>query len=431
MVFCFSVIILTFAKKIRMELSTVFKKARLAASGFDSFSRRDEVLNFLADMLESETEWLLAANRKDLDRMDAGNPKYDRLKLTGERIAGMAADMRRVAALPSPLDRLLEEHFLANDLQLQKVTVPIGVIGVIYEARPNVTCDVFSLCFKSGNACVLKGGSDAVFSNEALMSLIHRALAHYGANSSMVTLLPSDRASAHALLTARGWVDVVIPRGSRELIDFVCENARIPVIETGAGVVHTYLDMTCQRDMAAVIINNAKTRRVSVCNALDCLIVHKRWLKELSIIMNPLADAHVSVYADELSYDALKGRYPDDLLFPADSSSFGTEFEDYKIAVKTVNGIREALAHIERYGSKHSEAIISDDKKNIELFLKHVDAAAVYANASTAFTDGAQFGMGAEIGISTQKLHARGPMGLKELTSYKWVIRGNGQIRPR
>jgi glutamate-5-semialdehyde dehydrogenase len=414
-----------------MELSTVFKKARLAASGFDSFSRRDEVLNFLADMLESETEWLLAANRKDLDRMDAGNPKYDRLKLTGERIAGMAADMRRVAALPSPLDRLLEEHFLANDLQLQKVTVPIGVIGVIYEARPNVTCDVFSLCFKSGNACVLKGGSDAVFSNEALMSLIHRALAHYGANSSMVTLLPSDRASAHALLTARGWVDVVIPRGSRELIDFVCENARIPVIETGAGVVHTYLDMTCQRDMAAVIINNAKTRRVSVCNALDCLIVHKRWLKELSIIMNPLADAHVSVYADELSYDALKGRYPDDLLFPADSSSFGTEFEDYKIAVKTVNGIREALAHIERYGSKHSEAIISDDKKNIELFLKHVDAAAVYANASTAFTDGAQFGMGAEIGISTQKLHARGPMGLKELTSYKWVIRGNGQIRPR
>ncbi|MDR0712706.1 MAG: glutamate-5-semialdehyde dehydrogenase [Bacteroidales bacterium] len=414
-----------------MELSTVFRKAKLAANSFVSFDRRDEVLNGLAALLEEQTEKLLVANRKDLDRMNPDDPRYDRLKLTGERIAGMAADVRNVSSLPSPLGRILEERLLANGLQLQKVSVPIGVVGVIYESRPNVTCDVFSLCFKSGNACVLKGGSDARYSNEALASLIRRALANCGANSGMMALLPPDRESTRALLTARGWVDVVIPRGSQELINFVCENAKVPVIETGAGIVHTYLDRTCHRDKASAIINNAKTRRVSVCNALDCLIVHKRWLKELSIILNPLADAHVSLYADELSYEALAGHYPGDLLYHADESSFGTEFLDYKMAIKTVNGIREALAHIERYGSKHSEAIISTDRKNIEMFLESVDAAAVYANASTAFTDGAQFEMGAEIGISTQKLHARGPMGLRELTGYKWVIRGDGQIRNR
>ena len=412
-----------------MDYQDIFYKSREAFRSFAENGQVDELLKYLADQLKKNTQQLLAANQMDLDRMNQSDPKYDRLRLTSERIADIAGDMCHVASLPSPLGQVLEHRTRPNGLEINKVSVPIGVIGVIYESRPNVTFDVFSLCIKSGNACILKGGSDARYSSEAAVALIQNALAHYQIDPAMVTLLPSEREAATALLNARGYVDVVIPRGGQGLIDFVCENSRIPVIETGAGVVHIYYDKTGNREKASAIINNAKTRRVSVCNALDCLIVHSSRLIDLSIVFNPLADANVVVYADERAMHALNGRYPSDLLKPVDENSFGTEFLDYRLAVKTVDHIEEALEHISRYGSRHSEAIISDDASNIELFLNRVDAAAVYANTSTAFTDGAQFGLGAEIGISTQKLHARGPMGLNELTSYKWVIRGNGQIR--
>ncbi len=412
-----------------MDYQDIFSKARDASRSFAGHNQVDKLLKYLANQLEKNSKQLLAANQKDLDKMNLSDPKYDRLKLTPERIADIAGDIRNVALLPSPLGRVLENQMRPNGLYISKISVPIGVIGVIYEARPNVTFDVFSLCIKSGNACVLKGGSDAQHSNEVAVALIRKALVYYQVDPAMVTLLPPEREATTALLNARGYVDIAIPRGSQGLIDFVCENAKIPVIETGAGIVHIYYDKTGNRERASAIINNAKTRRVSVCNALDCLIVHSSRLIDLAIVFNPLADAHVIIYADERAMQALRGRYPADLLKPADEKSYGTEFLDYKMSVKTVDDIEEALEHIARHSSRHSEAIISDDAENIELFLNRVDAAAVYANASTAFTDGAQFGLGAEIGISTQKLHARGPMGLNELTSYKWVVKGNGQVR--
>ena len=413
-----------------MEYGDIFSKAVRASRSFTGIDRAGELLLHLADLLEERTDELLSANKKDLDAMSPSDPKYDRLKLTRERIADIAGDMRNVAALPTPLGRVLEQRTRPNGLEITKISVPMGVVGIVYEARPNVTFDVFSLCIKSGNACVLKGGSDARHSNEAGVTLIRKALTNFDINPDMIVLLPSDREAVGALLNARGYVDIVIPRGSKGLIDYVCNNATIPVIETGAGIVHLYLDRTGDTRKARAIVNNAKTRRVSVCNALDCLITHRSRLADLPFIFDPLADARVIVYADPPAFSALKDHYPDELLLPADESSFGTEFLDYKLSVKTVDGIDEALEHIDRYGSKHSESIVSEDAANIELFLNRVDAAAVYANASTAFTDGAQFGLGAEIGISTQKLHARGPMGLNELTSYKWVVRGNGQVRP-
>jgi glutamate-5-semialdehyde dehydrogenase len=412
-----------------MDYQDIFSKTREAFRSFTGHSQVDKLLKHLAYQLERNTTQLLAANQMDLDKMSISDPRYDRLKLTPERIAGIAGDMRNVALLPSPLGRVLEHRVRPNGLDVSKISVPVGVIGVIYEARPNVTFDVFSLCIKSGNACVLKGGSDARHSNGAAVALIQKALVYCQLDPAMIALLPPEREAATALLNARGYVDIAIPRGSQGLINFVCENARIPVIETGAGIVHIYYDKTGSRERASAIINNAKTRRVSVCNALDCLIVHSSRLTDLAIVFNPLADTHVLVYADERAMQALRGRYPAGLLKPADENSYGTEFLDYKMSVKTVDDIEEALEHITRYSSRHSEAIISDDAASIELFLNRVDAAAVYANASTAFTDGAQFGLGAEIGISTQKLHARGPMGLNELTSYKWVVRGNGQVR--
>jgi len=412
-----------------MDYQDIFCKVRDASRSFTEHHQVDAILKFLADRLEMNTQLLLDANQKDLARMMSSSPRYDRLKLTQERIADIAKDMRQVASLPSPLGRILEQTTRPNGLEISKVSVPIGVIGIIYESRPNVTFDVFSLCIKSGNACVLKGGSDAQYSNEAAVALIQDALVHHHIDPAMISLLPPEREAATALLNARGYVDIAIPRGSQELINFVCENAKIPVIETGAGIVHVYYDKTCNRELAMAIVNNAKTRRVSVCNALDCLIVHSSRLLDLAYIFHPLADAHVIIYADERAMQNLRGRYPSDLLKPADEKSYGTEFLDYKMSVKTVDNIEEALEHISRYSSRHSEAIISNDPESIELFLNRVDAAAVYANASTAFTDGAQFGLGAEIGISTQKLHARGPMGLNELTTYKWVVRGNGQVR--
>lgn len=382
-----------------------------------------------ADTLADRTADVLAANQKDLDRMDPTDPKYDRLKLTEERLAGIAADMRNVASLPSPLGKVLSETVRPNGMVITKTTVPFGVVGVIYEARPNVTFDVFSLCLKSGNVAVLKGGSDADFSNRALVKIIQEVLEKQGVDPAVCTLLPPGREATAELLNAVGLVDLIIPRGSGALIRFVREQARIPVIETGAGICHTYFDADGDREKGSAIIHNAKTRRVSVCNALDCLIIHRDRLTDLPYLCHPLAGRQIILYADSPAFEALRGHYPDELLLPATGESFGTEFLDYKMSIRTVASLSEALAHIARYSSKHSECIVSESPDAIRTFQRSVDAACVYANVSTAFTDGAQFGFGAEIGISTQKLHARGPMALPELTTYKYIIRGNGQTR--
>jgi len=387
---------------------------------------RNHLLHTLADTLEARAESLLEANAQDLARMDPTNPLYDRLKLNRERLAGIAADMRNVASLPSPLGRILLERTLPNGLQLRKVSVPFGVIGVIYEARPNVTWDVFSLCFKSGSACILKGGSDAYASNAAAVALIREVLEAGGITPDAVTLLPAGRESTQELLEACGYVDLVIPRGGRALINFVRDNAKVPCIETGAGVVNTYFDASGDLEKGRRIVTNAKTRRVSVCNALDCLLVHSARLADLPALVSQMPQ--VTLYADERAYGVLEGRHP--LLEKATEASFGTEFMDYKMAVKVVDSLEEALAHIAKYGSGHSESIITEDTQNARAFQQQVDAACVYVNAPTSFTDGAQFGLGAEIGISTQKLGARGPMGLEEITAYKWLIEGNGQTRP-
>lgn len=389
----------------------------------------NQILNAVADAAVAETPFILAENEKDLTRMDKNDPKYDRLKLTEERLKGIAADTRNVATLPSPLGKVLKETVRPNGMRLTKVSVPFGVIGIIYEARPNVSFDVFSLCLKSGNACVLKGGSDADCSNRAIINVIHEVLKRFNVNPHVVELLPADREATAALLNAAGYVDLIIPRGSSGLINFVRENAKIPVIETGAGICHTYFDEFGDVSKGADIIHNAKTRRVSVCNALDCTIVHEKRLAELPVLCEKLKGSNVIIYADPLAYQALEGHYPAELLQHAKAESFGTEFLDYKMAVKTVKSFEDALGHIHENSSKHSECIVTENKERAALFTKIVDAACVYTNVSTAFTDGAQFGLGAEIGISTQKLHARGPMGLEEITSYKWIIEGDGQTR--
>lgn len=389
----------------------------------------NNVLLDLANLLEIEIENILYYNGLDLTKMPNTNPKYDRLELNESRIRCLSSDLRNVVTLESPLQKLLEEKTLANGLILQKKTVPLGVVAVIYEARPNVTIDVFSLCLKSGNAIVLKGGTDAWETNSYLVSLIKRVLNKYSINSDIVYLMPPERESVYELLNAVGLVDVCIPRGSQGLIEFVRENAKIPVIETGAGIVHTYVDISADIKIASKIINNAKTRRVSVCNALDCIVIHRDRLNELATIVIPLIESNVVVYADDESYECLINNYQSNLLLRATDESFGCEFLDYKISIKTVKDVDSAIQHILQYTSGHSEAIIAEDIDNIDKFINKVDAAVVYVNASTAFTDGGEFGMGAEIGISTQKLHARGPMALSELTSYKWIVRGNGQVR--
>lgn len=389
----------------------------------------NQILNAIADAAIAEASFILAENEKDLVRMDKNDPKYDRLKLTEERLKGIAADTRNVTTLPSPLGKVLKESIRPNGMKLTKVSVPFGVIGIIYEARPNVSFDVFSLCLKSGNACILKGGSDADCSNWAIISVIHEVLKKFNINPHIVELLPADREATAALLNAVGYVDLIIPRGSSSLIHFVRENAKIPVIETGAGICHTYFDEFGDVNKGAAIIHNAKTRRVSVCNALDCTIIHEKRLTDLPMLCEKLKDSHVTIYADAQAYQALENRYPAELLEHAKAESFGTEFLDYKMAVKTVKSFEDALGHIQENSSKHSECIVTENKERAALFTKIVDAACVYTNVSTAFTDGAQFGLGAEIGISTQKLHARGPMGLEEITSYKWVIEGDGQTR--
>jgi len=388
-----------------------------------------KALHGIADALIENADAILKENVRDLERMDPEDPKYDRLKLTGDRIKGMAGDVVNVMNLPSPLGTVLEERILPNGLELKKVSVPLGVVGVIYEARPNVTTDVFSLTFKAGNACVLKGGSDAIYSNTILTGLIKKELEKAGIDPDIIQLLPPDRQAAKELMEAVGYIDILIPRGSQNLIDSVRENSKVPVIETGAGIVHTYFDKSGDLEKGKKIIFNAKTRRVSVCNALDCLIIHKDRIAELPELVKKMAEKSVEIFADKQAYGILEGKYPEELLKLASPEHFGTEFLSHKMAIKTVNSFDEALDHIAKYSSKHSEAIIAEDVKTINAFYRDVDAAAVYANTSTAFTDGAQFGMGAEIGISTQKLHARGPMALKELTSYKWIIKGDGQIR--
>jgi len=414
-----------------MNYNQYFEKAKQASRTMTSISKEttNAVLTDLADALIFHVEEILVENAKDLAKMPAEDPKYDRLKLTKERIADIANDVKNVVNLISPLGEILSDKTLENKLQIQKIRVPLGVVGVIYEARPNVTADVFSLCFKTGNVAVLKGGSDAEFSNLAIAKIIHQVLNKHHINEDVLTLLPAERPATEALLNARGFVDVLIPRGSQSLINYVRENSKIPVIETGAGIVHTYFDESGDLEKGKAIIFNAKTRRVSVCNSLDCVLINENRLDDLAELLSPLADGRVELFADEKSYNLLKASYPTELLNLAKEEHFGTEFLSLKLAVKVVEHLDEALNHIASYSSKHSEAIISENPENIARFLNEVDAAAVYANASTGFTDGAQFGLGAEIGISTQKLHARGPMGLEELTSYKWVVRGDGQVR--
>ncbi len=413
-------------------LTTIFEQVKAASRQLALLTdgQKNAVLLALADAIGTHREELLAANAEDLARMDRANPLYDRLLLTPERLEGIAADMRHVATLPSPLGHTLAERTLANGLRLRKVSVPFGVIGIIYEARPNVSFDVFALCFKSGNACVLKGGSDADHSNRAIVALIHSILAAKGIGRSVVELLPATHEATAAMLQATGYIDLCIPRGGKRLIQFVRDTAKVPVIETGAGVVHAYFDHMGDVAMGTRIIVNAKTRRVSVCNALDTLIIHSSRLADLPALVAPMASKQVRIHADARAAQVLTDYPYADTIAPADEDAvYSTEFMSYQMGVKTVDSIDEALAHISRYGSGHSECIITTDAKEARRFQQQADAACVYWNAPTSFTDGAQFGLGAEIGISTQKLGPRGPMGLEEITTYKWLIDGDGQTR--
>ena len=412
-----------------MQLKETFERVKRASKSLALLSdkQRNDILNAVADAILNQKERILEANAKDLAKMSKENPLYDRLQLTESRLEGIAGDMRNVATLPTPLGHITKQKTLPNGLRLCRVSVPFGVIGMIYEARPNVTFDVFSLCFKSGNACVLKGGKDADESNREEVALIHEILEQFNVSKDIVALLPATHEATGEMLNAVGYIDLCIPRGGRKLIDFVRDTARVPVIETGAGVVNTYFDKDGDLEMGRAIVNNAKTRRVSVCNALDCLLVHLERLDILDHLVEPLAEKNVIIYADEKAFAALNGRYP--YLEHATEDSFGTEFMDYKLAIKTVASLDEALNHIDANGSGHSEAIITMNEQTARTFQAHVDAACVYWNAPTSFTDGAQFGLGAEIGISTQKLGPRGPMALEEICTYKWLIEGEGQVR--
>ena len=414
-----------------MNLTSAFIKASEAGRSLhvtDPAVFTDALL-LIASETEKRSGVIISENEKDLALMDKWDPNYDRLLLNPERISGIVSDIRNVARMASPLGRILSDTIRPNGLKISRISVPFGVVGVIYESRPNVTFDVFSLCLKSGNACILKGGSEAINSNKEIVGIIKSCLEKLKINPDIITLLPAGRNETNQLLNARSYVDLIIPRGSRELIEFVRKNSTIPVIETGAGICHTYFDEYGDKGKGREIINNAKTRRVSVCNALDCLIIHKKRLGDLAFLVDLCSGSDVEIYADKEAFAALNGKYPSGLLHKSTRESFGTEFLSYRMAVKTVKSFDDALKHIETYGSKHSEAIISENDERINLFLALVDASSVYSNASTAFTDGSEFGLGAEIGISTQKLHARGPMALEELTTYKWLIKGNGQIR--
>lgn len=414
-------------------MEQIFKVVKEASKSIPLLTdkRRSEVLLAVADAIVEGKEWLLAENKKDLERMDENNPMRDRLLLTTDRLEGIAADMCHVAMLPSPLGRTLKERTLDNGLHLRRVSVPFGVIGMVYEARPNVTFDVFSLCFKSGNACILKGGRDADASCRAGVELIRRVLMRMGVDPNVIALLPATHEATAALLTAVGYVDLCIPRGSKRLISFVRDTAKVPVIETGAGVVHCYFDSAGDLTVGQAVVCNAKTRRVSVCNALDCLLVHRDRLADLPSLVAPLANKRVRLHADAESFAALQGNYPEDLLARAEGEeTWQTEWLSLQMGVCVVDGLDAALEHIAAYGSGHSESIVTEDAEAARKFQTMVEAACVYVNTPTSFTDGAQFGLGAEIGISTQKLGARGPMSLEEMTTYKWLINGHGQTRP-
>ena len=412
------------------NLTGLFSSVRQASRKLNLIDEQkiNAVLCKVADAAVARTAEILEANKQDLARMEPTNPKYDRLMLTAERIADIAADMRRVAQLPSPLGKVLAEWTQPNGMTISKVSVPFGVIGIIYEARPNVTFDVFSLCLKSGNAVIMKGGSDAASSNDAIVRVIHSVLREEGIDTAVATLLPPTHEATAEMLNAVEYVDLIIPRGSKNLINFVRDNSRVPVIETGAGICNCYFHTSGDLEKGRRIVMNAKTRRVSVCNALDSLIIDRSRLADLPQLVAPLADKHVIIYADEESFSTLAGQYP--YLEHATADDWGHEYMDYKMSLKTVDGIDEALDHIARYSSRHSESIVAEDTEAQARFQKEVDAACVYTNLPTSFTDGGQFGFGAEIGISTQKLHARGPMALPEITTYKYLITGNAQIRP-
>lgn len=415
-----------------MALENTFKKVKEASKTLALITddKRNKILNAVADAIEENKDSILAANKSDLDKAGKDYAFYDRLLLTPERLDGIAADMRHVATLPSPLGKVLKDKTLDNGLHLKRVSVPFGVIGMIFEARPNVTFDVFSLCFKSGNAALLKGGKEADGTNRAEVELIHNVLKANGVDPSVVELLPATHEATGALLTAVGYVDLCIPRGSKRLISFVRDTAKVPVIETGAGVVHCYFDETGDLVKGQRIVDNAKTRRCTVCNALDCLLINVNRLKDLPQLVAPLADKDVKLHADEQAYKALEGFYPSALLVHSDGEeTLNTEWLSMQMGVRTVGSLDDAIRHIDTYGSGHSESIVTEDKAAAKKFEDMVDAACVYVNAPTSFTDGAQFGLGAEIGISTQKLGARGPMALEEITTYKWLIEGNGQIR--
>lgn len=392
-----------------------------------------EVMMKLAELLEKNMKKILEENEKDLAKMDKNDSMYDRILLNEKRIQAMAESVREIAGYDSPVGIELEHRVLDNGLDLRKVSVPFGVVGCIFEARPNVVIDIFALCFKSRNACVMKGGSQSENSNGVLAEIVLEAIeSSRGENLFMidlVLLLKNDRELLAEFMKQDKYVDVLIPRGGQNLIKFVRENSMIPVIETGAGVVHTYFDEEGDLDKGREIVFNAKVSRPSVCNALDTLIIHNSRLKDLQRIVRPMEEKKVEIFADEEAYRILEGDYSKDLLHKAIEENFGMEYLSLKMAVKTVNNFDEALDHISNFGSKHSESIITENSERAEKFLKAVDAACVYVNASTRFTDGGEFGLGAEVGISTQKLHARGPMGIKELTSYKWIVRGNGQVR--
>lgn len=415
-----------------INLTPIFVAAKEASRTLIGYTdrQRSGVLHTLAALVESEAAALLEANAADLSRMDSANPLYDRLQLTPGRLADIAAGLRHVAGLPSPVGEEVEHRTLPNGIDLRRVRVPYGVVGVIYEARPNVTFDVFALCLKSGNACVLKGGHDAEQSNEAAIALIHKALAAHGFDAAAATLLPSSHEATAAMLEAVGYVDLCIPRGGRRLIDFVRQNAKIPVIETGAGVVSCYFDVAGDLEIARGIVANAKTRRVSVCNALDTLLVHRGRLADLPSLCEPLAARNVEIHADAEALSALRGSYPENLLVEAVTADWDREWMALKMGIRTVADVEEAVAHIALHGSGHSESIITADDTAADIFRHRVDASCVYVNLPTSFTDGGEFGLGAEIGISTQKLGPRGPMGLREITTTRYLLTGNGQLRP-
>lgn len=414
-----------------MDLTETFDLSREASQQIALLDPHqiNSLLRKMADAAVAAADYILAENKKDLARMDPSNPMYDRLMLTRERIDDIASDIRHVADLPTPVGELLSSVIRPNGMRIDKVRVPFGVVGVIYEARPNVSFDVFSLCFKTGNACLLKGGSDAQYSNAAIVEIIRSTLRQNDVNENAVTLLPVEREATAQLLNAVGKVDLLIPRGGKSLISYVRDNSRVPVIETGAGICHTYFDKYGDLKKGRAIITNGKTRRVSVCNALDTLVIHAAVVDKLPYLCEDLACKNVILYADDAAYGALEGKYPAHLLSHSTDDSYDTEYQDYKMAIKVVPHFTDAITHISRHTSGHSESIITEDRNHATRFTRAIDASCVYVNLPTSWTDGAQFGFGAEIGISTQKLHARGPMALPELTTYKYIITGDGQVR--